>query len=277
MQPPAVLGAEQHLGDEAVLEGVGRAPFAGHHRVVAEMPPRVIGEMLRAAIDLPLPAHIERFRVHEEDAAGALAFAIAKRRHVDAFRAAMDGVRARIAGARRDLGGLDDLDDLGLLRVGLGVEDVNARRSQARHNEITALHMGMRRVGAEARRAGVPAEMMQLVAGVRHGDRVDDLRIARRFGIDIHHGDAVRHFPLRIERRHVGDGLGRRLHGKARRRIEARIWCPRSHGGSPVWRRLQYAPTLSWRRQKLAHDVVCRKIQLLAAVHEVARTQPSHA
>ena len=39
---------------------------------------------------------------------------------------------------------------------------------RARHDEIAPLDMRMRRVRAEAGRAGVPAEMMQLVAGVGH-------------------------------------------------------------------------------------------------------------
>ena len=112
VQPPAILGAEQHLRDQAVLERVGRAPFAGDQRVVAEMPPGVVGEMLRAAIDLPLAAHVEGLVVHQEDAARALALAVAERRDIDAFRAAMDGVRARIAGLVGDLGRLDHLDDL---------------------------------------------------------------------------------------------------------------------------------------------------------------------
>ena len=62
MQPAAVLGAEQHLRDQPVLEGVGRAPFAGDHGVVAEMPPDIIGEVLRPAIHLPLAAHVEASR-----------------------------------------------------------------------------------------------------------------------------------------------------------------------------------------------------------------------
>src|SRR5262249_16986158 len=53
MQLPAVFGAEQNLGDEALLERIRRAPLARHHGVVAEMPPGVIGELLRAAIHFP--------------------------------------------------------------------------------------------------------------------------------------------------------------------------------------------------------------------------------
>ena len=62
----------------------------------------------------------------------------------------------------------------------------------------------MRRVRAQARRARVPAEMMQLVAGIRHRDRADDLGIGRRSGIDVDDGDAVRHLALGIEGRDIG-------------------------------------------------------------------------
>ena len=101
VQAAAVFRAEQDLGDEAVLERVGRAPFARDQRVVAEVPPRVIGEVLRPAIDLPVAAHVEGLVVHQEDAARRLAFAIAERRDVDALRAAMHRVRPRIAGLAR--------------------------------------------------------------------------------------------------------------------------------------------------------------------------------
>ena len=89
----------------------------------------------------------------------------------------MDRVRARVAGLLGDLLRLDHLDDLRVARVGLGVEDVDARGAQARHDEVAPLDVRMRRVRAEARRAGVPAEMVQLVAGIRHRDAADDLRI----------------------------------------------------------------------------------------------------
>src|SRR5439155_12256029 len=79
MQLMAVFAAEQEFGDEAVLEHVGRAPFAGHDRVVAEMPPHVVGEMLRAAIDLPAAKHLEALVIHHEDAAGPLPLLIAER------------------------------------------------------------------------------------------------------------------------------------------------------------------------------------------------------
>ncbi len=156
VQPAAVLAAEQHFRHEPVLERVGRAPFAGHHGVVAEMPPDVIGELLRPAIDLPAAERLEALVIHHEDAARRLAVRVAERRDVDAARPAMDGVRARVAGLLGDLLRLDHLDDLRLARVGLGVEDVDARGAQARHDQVAPLDVRMRRVagtGTTSRRS----------------------------------------------------------------------------------------------------------------------------
>src|SRR4029079_1515918 len=129
-------GSQQQLWHEPVLEHVGRAPFAGDERVVAEMPPCVVGEPLVPALDLPLPANVERFGVHQEPAAGPTAAGAAKRRDIDALRTAMDGVRSAVAGALRQLGRLYDLDDLGCARVRLDVENMYARGAQPGHDEI---------------------------------------------------------------------------------------------------------------------------------------------
>ncbi len=67
VQSPAVLGAEQHFGDQPVLDCVGRAPLAGDQRIVAEVPPGIIGEILRPAIHLPLPEHVEALVIHQEE------------------------------------------------------------------------------------------------------------------------------------------------------------------------------------------------------------------
>src|SRR5882672_12198634 len=53
MQAVAISAAEQDFRNKAILECIGRAPFARHHRVVAEVPPAVITELLRPAVDLP--------------------------------------------------------------------------------------------------------------------------------------------------------------------------------------------------------------------------------
>ena len=72
--------------------------------------------------------------IDHEDAARRLPVLIAERSDIDAARAAMYGVGPRVAGSLRDLLGFDDFDDLRLARVGLGVEDVNARGAQPRHH-----------------------------------------------------------------------------------------------------------------------------------------------
>src|ERR1700732_3233519 len=113
VQPAAVLAPEQDLGNEAVLDRIGRAPFARHHGVVAEVPPAVIGELLRAALDLPAAERIERLVVHDENAARRLAVLVAERRDVDAAGPAMDGGWAGVAGL---LGGFRRLDRLDQLR-----------------------------------------------------------------------------------------------------------------------------------------------------------------
>ena len=231
---PAVFAAEQDLRNEPVLERVGRAPFAGDHGVVAEMPPGVVGELLRPAIDLPAAERLEALVIHHEHAARRLAVLVAERRDVDAARPAMDGVRAGVAGLLGDLLRLDGLDELGIARVGLGVEDVDARGAQARHHQIAPLHVRMRHLRTQARRAGVPAEMVELVAGIRHRHRADDLGIGRRLRIDVDDRDAVGLLPLGIERRHIGELFGRRLHRHARRRIEGRIGCPGRHVELPL-------------------------------------------
>src|SRR3954453_11833844 len=67
-----VLPAEQHLGHEAVLEGSRQSPLARHHGVVAEVPPAVIGELLRSAVDLPASERLEVLGIYDEDAARRL-------------------------------------------------------------------------------------------------------------------------------------------------------------------------------------------------------------
>ena len=69
----AVAGFEKNVGIEAVLDHVGSTPFAGDESVVAEVPPEVVVETLRAAFDFPFTEHIKGFRVEDEDAARTVA------------------------------------------------------------------------------------------------------------------------------------------------------------------------------------------------------------
>ena len=58
------------------------------------MPPAVIGELLRAPVDLPAPERLEVLVIRNEDAAGCLALGIAEGCDVDAVRTALDRVRS---------------------------------------------------------------------------------------------------------------------------------------------------------------------------------------
>ncbi len=82
MQLASVLFAEQQIGYEAVFEGGGQAPFARDHGVVAEMPPAVVRELLRAAFHFPAAKWIEALRIEHHHAAGRVAFCVAERRDI---------------------------------------------------------------------------------------------------------------------------------------------------------------------------------------------------
>src|SRR5207249_10217507 len=125
-------------------------------RVVAEMPPGIIAELLRSAVDLPAAERLETLLIHDADAAGRLAIFVAQRSDIDPTRPAVDRVRAGIAGLVGKLCRLDHLDDLGRARIWFGIENVDARGAQAWHDEIAALHMRMRRGRTQARPASVP-------------------------------------------------------------------------------------------------------------------------
>ena len=58
----------------------------------------------------------------------------------------MDSVGTRVTCHIGYLYGLDDPDNFRIFRVGLGVENVDARRAQARHDQIPALDVGMRHI-----------------------------------------------------------------------------------------------------------------------------------
>src|SRR6185436_21139874 len=81
--------------------------------------------------------------VHQENAARPLALAIAERGDINAFGAAVDSVRPAVAGSLGHGLWLDHLDELRLPGVGLGVEDVDARRPQSRHHQVAALRVGV--------------------------------------------------------------------------------------------------------------------------------------
>ena len=207
-----VFIAEQQLRHHAVFHHFGRAPFRGHHHILAEMPPEVISKLLGAAFDLPPAAEVESLVVHQEDAAWAITVRIAERADINAVRSAMNGVRARVTGFFRKLFRFDHFDNLRILRIRFDVEHIHAGRAQPRHDQVAAFGMGMGCVWTKAGATGVPAEMMQLIARHRHISLANDLGVAFRFGVGIDHGHRVGFLAVRIEGDHISQVFRRCLH-----------------------------------------------------------------
>ena len=89
-------------------------------------------------------------------------------------------MRPRVARLLDELLGLDHLLDPRPPRVVGDVDDVDPRRAESGHDQVRAIRPVARRAAA------VPAEVMQLVADVRHRRLVDDPAV---LGID--HGEEV--------------------------------------------------------------------------------------
>src|SRR5262245_34178402 len=84
MQFAAVSAVQKDFRHQPVLESIGRTPLAGDERVLAQMPPGIVRQQLRPPVELPLPADIKGFVVHEEDSPRRLAAAIGEAGDVNA-------------------------------------------------------------------------------------------------------------------------------------------------------------------------------------------------
>jgi hypothetical protein len=234
VQAMAVAPVEEGLHIHPLLHHAGRAPLAGDHHVIAQMPPEIVGQKLRPPIHLPAPQDLERVMVKREDPAGSIPLGVPQGADVDPIGPAVNRVRPRVARPGENLLRLDHLHQARAAGVRLGVHDVEPGRAQPGEDQVAALDVGMGRVRAQGRAAGVPAEMMQLIAGVRQLHPPDHLPVGRGTGIHIHHrqgvGPPVR---VRVHRRHVGQALRGRLHGEPRGRIEAGVGLPEHHRSPP--------------------------------------------
>src|SRR6516164_1610576 len=141
----------------------------------------------------------------------------------------MDGVRSRIAGFLSDLLGLDHFDDLRRTWIGLRVENVDARRAYTWNDQIAPLDVRMGQVRAQARRARVPTEVVELVTGVRHVHLADDVGIRCRAWIDVDNRNAVGRLTVRIKHRDIGESFRWGFGRLPRRWIEAWIRFPCDH------------------------------------------------
>src|SRR5215471_2668091 len=156
----AVFAGEQQLRVNAIFHHVRSAPFGGNHRVVPEVPPKIVSQVLWATILFPGSLQLKRIRIHQENASGAVSVGGSERTPVDGVRATMKCVRRSVAGLLDEFLRLDDLHNLRLLGIRLRIQDVYPGRPDAWDDQITTFHVRMRGLGAETRAAGVPAEVM---------------------------------------------------------------------------------------------------------------------
>src|SRR5262249_25057886 len=151
MNAAPIFATEENLRFQPFLKHVGSPPFAGDHRVVTEMPPEVIGQVLWSPVHFPLSKRLEGFTIDQEDASWPASLWRPQSADIDAFRPTMNGMGPGVAGAFHDFFRLDDLDDFGFAGIRFGIEDVNTRRAQPGHNQVTPLDVRIRSVWTNRR------------------------------------------------------------------------------------------------------------------------------
>src|SRR5580704_17874238 len=87
-----VFSSQQQFRVKAVLYHIRRSPFGGNHGVVPEVPPEVVRQILGAALLLPWALQLKRLRIHQEDAARAIAASRTERATINAVGATMNRV-----------------------------------------------------------------------------------------------------------------------------------------------------------------------------------------
>src|SRR5579875_2406485 len=131
----------------------------------------------------------------------------------------MNGMWATVAGACRQLLGLDHPRDRRPQRVRLGIDDIDARGAQTGSNQVAPLDVGMWRIGPQGGAAGVPAKVMHLVAHPWHLQPAGDFAQAGGGGIEIEYVErtvaptSLTAGSVGIEADHVGEFYGRGLRG----------------------------------------------------------------
>ncbi|GBD18865.1 hypothetical protein HRbin27_01365 [bacterium HR27] len=177
MNTVTVFPGQEFLSEYAVFDHPRCAPLARDHRVVAEVPPEVVVEILVATIDLPPSEHLERVMVEDENATGAFSFRSPECRNVDAVRTAVHGVGPGVIGALVKFFRLDHLDDARCGRIFLRIEDRDVRTPDVRDDEVAAFDVWVRCIRAEHRAARVPSEVVQLTTSVGHLGGAHDLAV----------------------------------------------------------------------------------------------------
>ncbi len=242
VQGVAVLVVQQLFRNDPVLDHGGSAPLAGDQGVLVEVPPGVVGQVLRPPIGFPGAHHVERVVVEHGDSPRAIvATGGSEARQVNPVRPAVQGMRPGVAGFRREFFGRHGSHQFRLPGVGMGVVDVDVRRAQPGQQKVAALQaIGVMSGVGERAAARVPTEVVQLVAAGGQIGPTDHPAEASRFRVGVDDGERVRLRAVAVERDDVGQALGGRGDGFARTAVEGGIelgW--RTHHGSSTKRRDQ--------------------------------------
>src|SRR5262245_42328736 len=96
------------------------------------MPPKIVGQVLRAAVEFPASSNLERLGIEDKDTARAFTIGGPDGVDINAIRPAMGRMWTRIASALYHRFRLNDLDDLRIPWIRLGINNVNSRRAQPR-------------------------------------------------------------------------------------------------------------------------------------------------
>src|SRR5438552_17308235 len=99
----AVFAAEKQLRLQSTFNHVRRAPLAAQQGVETQMPPKIVMKKLWSTVHFPLAQNVECFAIEHENAARAVAIGRPERTHVNAFRSAVNRVRARLISACESL------------------------------------------------------------------------------------------------------------------------------------------------------------------------------
>ena len=189
---------------------------------------------------------------------GPFAVGATERVDVDAVGTAVHGVRRGVSCFRHHLRTLDHLHESRISRVGLRVDDVNARADRARHHEKSPLDVRVRRVGAEMRAARVPAEVVQFVAAVRQLELTDESSVGRGCRVGIDDAKCVLLAVLAwCEQRDVRE----RLRGAPRRPSWAR---------GRRWDRVTVVPWIGFSRKDVSTTMRTVHLQMLGDARETA-------
>src|SRR5215207_1024185 len=264
---PTVLALGHLLGIEAAPVGVRGGPLARDHDVVAGLVPEIVVVADASRALLPATGYVE-ILVEQEKASGTVALAVADHRDHDCVRQTVHGVRGGEVCLLDNLLGLYHLVHLGCSLV-LGINNVDTARAFTRNHKKAPRLALIIMAGA----AGVPAEVVQLVADVGHGGALDHPRVSGGLRIHVNGRQVVRLLNRgpNVERYGVEYLLALGLHRLLGRGVS------RPTTGVALVVRLVRVGHDAYSFLQLVRSGPTQRANPLARVHDTLATKPPHS